>query len=65
MPQPIAKSVEWKCSKKRRRPMQREFHVRVLLIVTNGVICTVLLSLRLANYKTITSFTASSLISFI
>ena len=25
--EPIAKSVEWKCSKKRRRPMQREFQV--------------------------------------
>jgi len=25
--EPIAKSIEWKCSNKRRRPMQREFQV--------------------------------------
>ena len=25
--EPTAKSVEWKCSKKRRRPMYREFQV--------------------------------------
>lgn len=47
--EPIAKSVERNCSKKRRRPTQREFQVTYLLIIINGDIYTVLVLLRLDN----------------
>jgi hypothetical protein len=54
--EPIAKSVEWNCSKKRRRPTQREFQVTyfliiiiIIIIIIHGDICSVFVSLMTDN----------------